>query len=707
MTLRKTLLALALGSMLLAGAEPLVVDARGGAEVTLNLKDAELSTLIQTVSEVTGKNFIVDPRVRGKVTVVSSSPMDADGVYATFLSVLQVQGFAAIPAGSTIKIVPETNARADGGGLIASGGGMAGDEVVTHVYSVQNVSAAQLVAILRPLISQSGHFAAYAGNNSLIISDRASNVVRVERLIAQIDLAGDRDIDVIKLENASAADVVRVITGLNQSTKQADPTAQQSTVIADERSNSVLIGGEKGERTRLADIVRRLDSPSTNGGDTQVIYLRYASAENLAPILEGYAQQQAKGSSRGASTPAAGGAAQASSGGGSGDTRVIADKDTNALVITAAPKTMQALRGVIAQLDIRRKQVLVDAIIAEVSATKASELGLDYAYYNPNTGAAAGILNQSTLSALNGIGAAAAGLTTTSTSTTTASTSSSTTLIGAAAGLIGQGATAAIGGFSGNTFFAMLLKALATDADTNILSTPQLTTSDNQEAKFSVGQEVPFLTGSFSNSGTSSASGSVNPFQTIERKEVGLKLGITPTINEGNHIRLKIDLESSSLTSTASTTLTQTTNKRTLSNSVSLESDQILFIGGLIDDQLNDSQSRIPFLSSIPLIGELFKSRSVQKTKRNLMIFVHPVILAQREDADYYTRLRYDAVRDAEVRSSAGAVPLIGGNRPQLLPYEDYQKLSRMPEAPAAAPVEPAAPANPTVQATPTPAPTP
>ncbi|GAC1625261.1 MAG: type II secretion system secretin GspD [Nevskia sp.] len=695
---RKTLHSLGLALIVaVAGAGPFpgTAQAARGAEVTLNLKDAELSTLIATVSEVTGKNFIVDPRVRGKVTVVSSSPMDAAAVYETFLAVLQVQGFAAIPAGDAIKIVPETNARTDGGGLISGGRGLPGDEIVTHVYTVQNVSASQLVAILRPLISQSGHFAAYTGNNSLIISDRASNVARIERLIAQIDQSGDREIDVIKLENASATDVVRILTGLGQAAKQADPTAQQSTVIADERSNSVLIGGEKGERQRMAEIIKRLDAPQASGGDTQVIYLKYASAENLAPILEGYAQtatrpSASRGGAAGGAIPAAPAPAAAAAGGGNTEgTRVIADKDTNSLVITATPKAMQALRSVIAQLDIKRKQVLVEAIVAEVSATKASQLGLDYAAYNPNAGAVTGILNTSTQGALSSLATAAA---------SGAATGGTSTLISAAAALIGQGATAAAGGFtSGGSFFAVLLRALASDGDTNILSTPQLTTLDNEEAKFSAGQEVPFLTGSFSNTGSGGGNnGSVNPFQTIERKEVGLKLGITPTISQGNTIKLKIDLESSSIATGGAGTASLITNKRTVTNSVSIESDQVLFIGGLVDDQLNDTLNRIPLLSSIPVLGSLFKSRSISKTKRNLMIFIHPVVLSDRDESDYYTSKRYNDVRGAEVRAANGAVPLIGGGRPLLLPFDDYAKQARPPSAavdaknPAAA--HPAAP---------------
>ncbi len=688
-TLKHAALTVAVASVVVAASSSALWAQSGrsrGAEVTLNLKDAEISTLIATVSEVTGKNFIVDPRVRGKVTVVSSSPMDAAAVYETFLAVLQVQGFAAIPAGDAIKIVPETNARTDGGGLISDGRGVPLDEIVTHVYTVQNVSASQLVAILRPLISQSGHFAAYSGNNSLIISDRASNVTRIERLIAQIDQSGDREIDVIKLENASAGDVVRILTTLAQAAKQADPTAQAGVVIADERSNSVLLSGEKSERSRMADIVRRLDLPGPTGGDTQVFYLNYASAENLAPILEGYAQSASTAGRASAGGAIPGGApgsapAPAGGGGGSGSTRVIADKDTNSLVVTAAPKDMLAIRNVINQLDIRRRQVLVEAIIAEVSQTKASELGLDYAAYNPKVGAITGILNQSTQGALSSLasaaGSAAGGVATGGTST----------ILSAAASLIGSGATAGGGGFTkGGSFFGVLLRALASDGDTNILSTPQLTTLDNEEAKLSVGQEVPFLTGSFSNSGGGGNNGAVNPFQTIERKEVGLKLGITPTINENNGLKLKIDLESSGIASGGAGTASLITNKRTVTNSVSVEGDQILFIGGLIDNQLTDSQSRIPLLSSIPGIGALFKSRSVRKAKTNLMIFIHPVILDDRSEADYYTRKRYDGVRSAEVRAAQGAVPLIGGARPVLPQYDSYEPYAAPAPPPAAAP---------------------
>lgn len=626
--------------------------------VTLNLKDADISSLIATVSEVTGKNFIVDPRVKGKVTVVSSRPMTPAGVYATFLAVLQVQGFAAVPAGQAIKIVPETNARTDGGVPNGSGSGLPIDDVVTHVYPVENISAAQLVPILRPLIPQWGHLAAYPSSNMLIISDRAANVVRIEQLIKQMDQTGDREIEVVRLVNASAAEVVRTLTSLTQQDKQADPTARAPAVIADERTNSVLLGGDKADRQKMLAIISKLDTPQAEGGSTQVIYLRYASAESLAPILQGYAQQASKNSSSsgssGASAAAASAPTQSSSSSGSGidGVKVLAEKDSNALVITAAPKMMRQLRDVITQLDIERAQILVEAVIAEVSANKSSQLGVDWAVFNKNAIAGASILNPNTLTALQ--------------SAATSSSTSSTALLG----LLGQGITVAGGVVnSGGTSLAAIITALNSTGDTNVLSTPTLVTLDNQEAKFSAGQEVPFLSGSYSNTGTSSTTGTVNPFQTIERKDVGLTLGVTPQINADNHVKLKLNLEVSGIASGTAGSSNLITNKRTLTNTVGIENGQILVIGGLIQDQIVDTKNSVPFLGSIPLLGALFQYRSVNKTKQNLMLFIRPSILRKQSDGNYYTRRKYDSVREAQIH--AAAVP--GGDRPVLETFEKYQ----------------------------------
>ena len=680
------LILLALAAALFAGS--------AHADVTLNLKDAEINTLISTVSEVTGKNFIVDPRVKGKVTVISAAPMDKKAVYDTFLAVLQVQGFAAVPAGSAIKIIPETNARSDAGVVNRSGSGLPLDDIVTHVFTMQNISAAQLVPILRPLVPQWGHLAAYPGNNMLIISDRAGNVARLAELITKLDNGGDRDIESVQLENAAAAEVVRILTTMIQQNKQADPTASSATVIADERSNAVLVGGDKSERARVISIIQRLDTPlKDNDGATQVVYLRYASAENLAPILEGYAQQSSSAAGAGAaSTPAAAGG---SSGGGFEKTRVLADKDNNALVITAPPKTMRQIRNVISQLDIQRKQVLVQAIIAEVSTSRMSELGLDFAVFDPKYGGTASILNDSTIGALSS--AASLG-------------SNSVSPLTAASALLSQGLNLGGGVISNDgksgTSFGILLKALRSDGDTNVLSTPTLTSLDNEESEVSVGQEVPFLSGSFSNTGSSSSNGSVNPFQTIERKDVGLKLGVTPQINEGDTVKLKIKLESSSVASGGAGSANLVTNKRTITNTVNVESGQVLVIGGLTDDKLNDGVSGVPLLSSIPVVGNLFKSRSVRKEKSNLMVFIHPTILRNQEDGDFYTQRKYDSVRDVQVKAAArGKVPLIGGPRPVMPDLEAYVRDNSQPPPPPSA--APQASPMPAPAATPQPTPIP
>ncbi|MDP3857565.1 MAG: type II secretion system secretin GspD [Stagnimonas sp.] len=683
------LILLALAAALFAGS--------AHADVTLNLKDAEINTLISTVSEVTGKNFIVDPRVKGKVTVISAAPMDKKAVYDTFLAVLQVQGFAAVPAGSAIKIIPETNARSDAGVVNRSGSGMPLDDIVTHVFTMQNISAAQLVPILRPLVPQWGHLAAYPGNNMLIISDRAGNVARLAELITKLDNGGDRDIESVQLENAAAAEVVRILTTMIQQNKQADPTASSATVIADERSNAVLVGGDKAERARVISIIQRLDTPlKDNDGATQVVYLRYASAENLAPILEGYAQQStssAGGAAGGAAAPSAAG----SSGGGFEKTRVLADKDNNALVITAPPKTMRQIRNVISQLDIQRKQVLVQAIIAEVSTSRMSELGLDFAVFDPKYGGTASILNDSTIGALSS--AASLG-------------SSSVSPLTAASALLSQGLNLGGGVISNDgksgTSFGILLKALRSDGDTNVLSTPTLTSLDNEESEVSVGQEVPFLSGSFSNTGSSSSNGSVNPFQTIERKDVGLKLGVTPQINEGDTVKLKIKLESSSVASGGAGSANLVTNKRTITNTVNVESGQVLVIGGLTDDKLNDGVSGVPLLSSIPVVGNLFKSRSVRKEKSNLMVFIHPTILRNQDDGDFYTQRKYDSVRDVQVKAAEkGKVPLVGGPRPVMPELDAYVRDNSQPQPPpsAAPQASPMPPPATTPQPTPIPPP--
>ncbi|WP_248679627.1 type II secretion system secretin GspD [Sinimarinibacterium sp. CAU 1509] len=648
------------------------------ADVTLNLKDADISTLIATVSEVTGKNFIVDARVKGKVTVISAAPMSEAGLYETFLAILSVNGYAVIPSGEAYKIIPEASARTEGSSVFGKRPNLAIDDVVTHVYQLKNINAAQLVPILRPLVPQWGHLAAYQPNNALIISDRAANVERIGELITQMDQAGDREIEYVHLEFASASEVVRILTSMTTQDKQVDPTNKPATIIADERSNSILVGGDKSERQKFIDVIKQLDIPLKDDGATQVIYLRYASAENLAPILEGYAQQVGKSKNAGE-----GGAPPAAASGGSGgtyeNTKVLADTDTNALIVTAPPKTMRQVRDVIAQLDIQRAQVLVEAIVAEVGANKSSQLGVDWAVFNGDRIAAAGILDPTTLSALASVA-------------TTGSATAGLSAIGQGLNLVGG-----VDGGSNGTSFGLLLKALKGDGDSNVLSTPTLVTMDNEEAKFSVGQEVPFQTGSFSSTGTTTTTGVVNPFQTIERKDVGLTLSVTPQISggDGRTVKMKLELEISSISSGTAGGSNLITNKRTLSNVVGVENGQVLVIAGLIDDQIQDQQRGIPLLSSIPVLGSLFRYRAIDKTKKNLMLFIRPTVLRKQSDGDYYTRKKYDSVREAQIDSAINApLSLIGaGRRPQLEPFDTFRSdlpppTLQTPDAPSVAPAD-------------------
>lgn len=637
---------------LLLAALLIALPARAENAVTLNLKDADINTLIETVSDVTGRNFIVDPRVKAKVNVVSASPMPPEAVYETFLSILQVYGFAAIPSGNAIKIVPENNARQEAG-TTGLNRGAPPDEIVTRVMEIKNVPAAQLVPILRPLVPQWGHLAAYSPSNMLIISDRAGNMRRLETIINDVDRSGENEIELVRLKHASASEVVRILESLSKGENASNQT-QASTLIADERSNSVLIGGEKTERQRFIEIVKELDVELDEDGATQVIYLRHASAEDLAPILQGYAEQATDGQGGSGGQQASGGAGGNRRGAIAEGSSVIAEPDTNSLLITAPPKAMRALRSVIEKLDIKRAQVLVETLIAEISSSKQAELGLDWAVFNEDRVAAAGIFDPDTGNVISGLGGA--------------SSSSSSFNATALTGLLGQGITLGGGRIrDGGTSFAVLVKALQGDGDTNILSAPTLLTMDNEEAEFSVGQEVPFLTGQFTNTGANN--GSVNPFQTIERRDVGLTLNVTPQINEGDQIQLELNLEVSSLAASGAGNLQQITNSRSITNTVSVEDGQVLILGGLIDDNVTDSRSGVPFLSKIPVIGALFRFQSVQSEKRNLMLFMRPRILRDRATSDFHTQQKYEQTQRA-LNANERDVPILDRAYPRLDDFE-------------------------------------
>ncbi len=616
-------------------------------DVTLNWKDADIRKVVEAVSEVTGKNFIIDPRVTGKVTLLSATPMSPDAFYEAFLSILQVHGYVAIQSGDLTKILPDATARQFAGPL-GTNSVSGPDDLATQVIQVRNVGATQLVPILRPLIPQYGHMVAHAGSNMLIISDRAANVARMVAIIRRIDQASDDDIEVITLVHASASEIVRIMTALAQ-TPRSDGAPATTSMVADARTNSVLIGGDKSDRLRLRTLIAHLDTPLEDGGDTKVRYLRYAEAEDLATKLQQHFTAQLTGAAQ-----AAGAAASGSNG-----VSVWADTQTNALVVNAPPKMMRSLMQIVDKLDIRRAQVLVEAIIVEVIADKTAELGVTWAVEGKSSNAPIAVTNFPALgSGVVQLGGAAAGGT-------------------VDPSLIGDGITVGIGRLSDTgVSFAAVLKALQGDADTNIISTPSIVTTDNEEASLNVGQEVPFVTGSFTNTG--STGGSVNPFQTINREQVGVKLTITPQINDGDSMLLKISQEISSIAQSASGAVDLITNERTIDTTVIVDDGQILVLGGLLEDVLRESDQRVPVLGSIPVIGALFRSRKTDKVKTNLLIFIRTKILRDSVAVSRETNSKYNYIRDVLQESEGTGIQLMPGEEHFALPpFEEADRSTK------------------------------
>ncbi len=613
--LKRVLLAATVGSLLTG-------TVLAQATITPNYKDADIQQIIEAVSAVTGRNFVLDPRVKAQVTMLSSTPMSPEAFYEAFLSILQVYGYVAVPAGDIIKILPDANARQVPGW--EGRNGERADDIVTRVIVINNVSAAQLVPILRPLIPQYGHLAAHPASNMLIISDRAANVDRLMTIVRRIDQAGDDEFEVIRLSHASASDTVRVVTALQQAGRtEPGATTRQTTIVADDRTNSVLVSGEKTERLRLRALITHLDTPLEDGGDTQVRYLRYANAVDLAGKLE----SQYSGTAPGADGAAGGGNATMS------DIIIWADEQTNALIITAPPKVMRSMMTVVDKIDIRRAQVLVEAIVVEVLAENAAELGITWAAYDE--GIAVGATDFSAISpGAVGILTGALGDDPTE----------------AASGIV-DGVNVGIGSVSEDGLsFAAVLQALEADTNSNIMATPTLVTMDNEEAQIEVGQEVPFVTGSFTNTGGNN--GAVNPFQTVERQQVGITLKITPQINEGDAILLTIDQEVSSV-SDSTQAVDLITNNRTITTAVIVDDGATLVLGGLIRDEMREREQRVPVLGSIPLLGALFRGKSAQLVKTNLMVFIKPTIIRDSTQAALATNEKYTLIRDLQMAAQA------------------------------------------------------
>ena len=626
-------------------------------EITLNLKDADIRALISTVSKFTGKNFIIDPRVKAKVTVISANTLTSEAVYEVFLSVLQVHGYAAVPTGSVIKIVPAVNAKQGPLPLSSKKDSYASDELITKIIRLDHVPASQLVPILRPLVPQQGHLAAYNPTNTLIITDHAGNIRRLLKIIAGVDRPDSDELEIIPLKHASASELVRILNSLNTSGSAKD-ASKKIKLAADDRTNSILVTGDRASRLKIRATISYLDTPLEDGsGNTHVIYLKYAKAENLVKILTGLKEQGTKTrSTKGKAAPV-----KVTSGSVISQNAIIqADEETNALIITADPNTVKNLKAVVRQLDIRRAQVLIEAIIAEITITNSKEVGVGLAVDATQRDSGALPVGISNFAGVGDLLLSAIG------------GGTPTSLPPALS--IGLG-----GESSSGVRYGALLRALQTDQNTNILSTPNIVTLDNEEAELIVGQNLPFVTGSFTGTGSTDPA---NPFQTIERQDVGLTLKVTPQINEGDTVKLVLEQETSSVIP-GSETLGIATRKRSIKTSVLVDDGGILILGGLIQEEVSDTESKVPLLGDIPLIGFLFRSESTTKTKQNLMVFLRPTILRDHKDAAFVTNEKYNYIRGLESESydeEGESYGLLDSAAPRLPPIEELDRSKQATE---------------------------
>lgn len=635
-------------------ASPVVAD-----EITLNLKDADIRALISTVSKFTSKNFIIDPRVKAKVTVISASTLTPEAVYEVFLSVLQVHGYAAVQTGSVIKIVPEVNAKQGPLPLSTAEDKYPVDELVTKIIRLDHVPAAQLVPILRPLMPQQGHLAAYNPTNTLILTDHAGNIQRLIKIIAQVDRPDSNELEIIPLEHASASELVRILNSLNTGISAKD--TKKIRMVADDRTNSILVTGDRSARLRIRATISFLDTPlDKDSGNTHVIYLKYAKAENLEKILTGLKYQSEKAQLGKAKAAAPN--VKATGNAINKNALIQSDEETNALIITADPNTVKNIKSVIRQLDIRRAQVLIEAIIAEITLSNDKDVGIGWAL--EGTRFTKGQVPV-TVSNFSGIGDVLTAI-----------------VSGATTGLtLPSGFTLGLGGELNNGLrYGAILNALQTDQNTNILSTPSIVTLDNEEAELIVGQNLPFVTGSFTGAGTSDQN---SPFQTVERKDVGLKLKVTPQINEGDTVKLEIEQEASSVVP-GTLEAGIATRKRSIKTSVLVDDGGILVLGGLIQEEVTDTVSKVPLLGEIPLLGALFRSEGTTKSKQNLMVFLRPSILRDDKDAIVVTNEKYNHIRGVESESYDKAnesYGLLDGAEPRLPPMKALIDVGKLTDA--------------------------
>jgi general secretion pathway protein D len=594
----------------------------------INLKNADIREFISQVSTITGRSFIIDPRVKGDVTVVSSTAMDRDGIYELFLSVLQVHGFAAVPSGDVVRIVQTVLAKQSGNPNDFEEG-LESQELVTRVIPVLNAPSDEMVKVLRPLIPQYGQIAALSQPNVLIISDHASNINRLVEIVNRVDVADSLEVSIIDLKEAWVEDIVALLEQLapEQIGKSAKGPNRVS-IVASERTNSLVIKGERYTVARVKQLVSQLDVPANRSGTIKVVRLAHSDATKIAEILNSLVKERKSGESAGMV-----------------EVSVQADEAINALVIRADPANMIDIMDIIDSLDVRRMQVLIEAAIVEVTADFSRQLGSELALGNASSSttplgltAPSGTLAQ----ILQGLAI-------------TGQPSAPTSL--GDAPLIAGGRLDATG-----TSFAFIIKALASNGDVNLLSTPSITTMDNEEAKIHVGQNVPFRTGST----VTGSQGTTNPFTTIQREDVGLTLQVTPHINSDNLVRLLIHQEVSEVDATSLSGIGSQaaadliTNKRTIDTTILVEDNEVIILGGLIRDKETLAESRVPVLGSIPGLGTLFRNRTTSNAKQNLMVFLRPTVLKNQADIAEATERKFNRVFELEIEGEGTAPDSLG-----------------------------------------------
>lgn len=630
------------------------------AEYMPNFKDTDINEFINIVGKNLQRTIIVDPNVRGKISVRSYDLLNEEQYYQFFLNVLQVYDFAVVemPSG-VLKVVRSKDAKMSNIPVV-EGSLMDGDEMITRVMPVYNVPVRELAPILRQLNDQAGggNVVAHDPSNVMMITGRAAVVNRLVEIIERVDRAGDEEVDIVKLNFASASEMVRIIESINKSQgKQNTGVKSEPRLVADDRTNSVIVSGDIKARQRLINLIKRMDQELEANGNTQVIFLKYAKAEDLVKVLQGVSASISADSSAGST----GNTTRRNT---NRDVSIDSHEDSNALVITAEPDMMRSLKEVIQQLDVRRAQVQVEAIIVEVYEGDGTTLGVQLVSEDGGgTQFTNGVIGVGSLAVaaeeaqdteVNNTYVTSNGEVVTTTETSEGDYSSLASLLGGANGLIA--------GVIQNGWGAVV-QAVSTDTNSNVLATPHLTTMDNEEAYFIVGQEVPIITG------TTTGSNNSNPFQTVDRQEVGIKLKVTPQINEGNAVQLLIEQEVSSVSGATSVDIS--INKREIKTSVIVDDGGTIVLGGLIDEDVQESVSKVPLLGDIPIIGNLFKSTSTSKTKRNLMIFLRPKIVRDGVTMNEISQRKYNYIRAEQLKRQSEGVALMPNSQTPALPEWD------------------------------------